>query len=120
MPSLLVIDDEQEVTGYLQEYFKRRGVEVLAAANGEEGLALLRSANPGFVLLDVRLGKGLSGLDVLRQAREEKAASEIIMLTALEDTATAETAKSLGAADYITKPFILEELERVVLSRLKI
>ena len=119
MPSLLVIDDEQEVTGYLQEYFKRHGVEVLAAASGEEGLALLRSANPGLVLLDVRLGKGLSGLDVLRQAREEKAASEIIMLTALEDTATAETAKSLGAADYITKPFILEELERVVLSRLK-
>ncbi len=69
---------------------------------------------------DIRLGRGLNGLDVLRQAKEGKAQSEIIMLTAMEDRTTAETAKKLGASDYITKPFILEELERVVLSRLRV
>ncbi len=120
MPRLLVIDDEQEVNDYLKEFFQRHGVEVLTAASGEEGLALLVSSNPSLVLLDIRLGRGLNGMDVLRQAREGGVRSEVIMLTAMEDRATAETAKRLGATDYITKPFILEELERVVLSHLKV
>ncbi len=120
MPDLLVIDDELEVTDYLKQFFERHGLEVSTASTAEEGLKLSASTHPRLVLLDVRLSQaGMTGMEVLRRAREGSAKPEIIMLTAVEDRNVIELAKGLGVADYITKPFVLGELERVVLSRLK-
>jgi len=120
VPSLLVIDDELEVTGYLKEYFQAHGLEVSVATTGEDGLALLTSENPPHLaLLDLKLGSGISGLEVLRRAKVAKTKAQIIVVTAVDDRNVAEMAKGFGAVDYITKPFSLEELDRVVLSRLK-
>lgn len=118
MAKLLVIDDEPDVGTYLQEYFERHGLEVLTATSGEAGLQLLQSAQPALVLLDLRLGQGMNGLDVLRQARLARLPAEIIVVTVVKDRDVAETARALGAADYITKPLVLEELERTVMTRL--
>ncbi len=116
---LLVIDDEQETNDYLRTYFQRLGLEVLTATTGEEGLEILAAQRPSLVLLDLRLGQGLSGIEVLRRAKASKIPAEIVVVTAVGDQNVAAMAKGLGAADYLTKPFLLEDLERVVLSRLK-
>ena len=116
---LLVVDDEAEVTDYLKSFFERQGLDVLTAGTGEKGLTLLQSEQPSVALLDLRLGEGLSGMEVLRRAKAAKTPTQIVVVTAVEDRHVAEMALGLGASDYIVKPFILQDLERVVLARLK-
>ena len=119
MPQLLVVEDELEVVHYLKMYFQHRGVEVLSAATGEEGLKILADQKPELVLLDMKLGAGMSGLEFLRRAKAAKSESKIIVVTAVDDQNVSDMARGLGAADYVTKPLTLPDLERVVLSRLK-
>ena len=119
MPRLLLIEDELEVADYLRDYFKLHGVEVLTAATGEEGLQILESKKPDLILLDLKLGPGISGLEVLRKAKAAKSTAQIIVVTAVDDQNVADMARGLGAADYVTKPLVVDDLERVVLSRLK-
>ena len=120
MPKLLIIDDELDVVSYLKDFFSRYGVEVFTAATGEEGLALLNSARPHLILLDIKLESGIDGLEVVRRVREGVIPAEIIMVTAVDDRQVAEQVGDLGVADYITKPFVLKDLERIVLSRLNV
>lgn len=116
---ILIVDDELEAADYLKEYFHNQGLHVLTASTGEEGLSLLNSERPSLVLLDMRLGKGVSGLEVLRQAKALSTKADIVVVTGVDDQNVAEMAKGLGACDYITKPYSIKDLERVVLSRLK-
>jgi DNA-binding response OmpR family regulator len=116
---ILVVDDEPDVTAYLKSYFQQHKLEVLTASTGEEGLSLLLAHKPAIVLLDLRLGDGISGIEVLRRSLAAKTGSQIIVVTAVDDRNVASMAMGLGAADYLTKPFMLEELERIVLNRLK-
>ncbi len=118
MAKLLVIDDELEVTDFLKGFFEKHALEVFTAATVEEGLNLLQSSQPDLVLLDLRLGP-VSGLEFLRLAKPLKTQTPVIVLTAVDDQNVAEMAKGLGAVDYLTKPFFVGDLERVVLSRLK-
>lgn len=119
MPKLLVVEDELEVVDYLKDYFQRHGVTVFVAHSGEAGLELLASESPDVVLLDMKLGAGISGLEFLRKAKEAKLKSQIIVVTAVDDENVSQMAKGLGAADYVTKPLTLQDIDRVVLSRLK-
>ena len=119
MPSLLIIEDELEVVDYVRDYFKHNGVEVFSAVNGEEGWQILSENKPEVVLLNMKLGAGVSGLEFLRRAKAAKSASQIIVVTAVDDQNVYTMAKGLGAADYVTKPLTLQDIERVVLSRLK-
>ena len=119
MPRLLVIEDELEVSDYLRDYFQLHGVEVFTTASGEEALALIESKQPDLVLLDLRLEGGISGLEVLRRAKAAKSKAEIIVVTAIDDDNVAELAKGLGAADYVTKPLVVSDLDRTILGRLK-
>ena len=115
---VLVIDDDPGVRRALHIALEGRGYAVQAAASGEEGLALLKSHLPDLVLLDLHL-PGLSGLDVCRAVREESDVP-IIILSVQGDEPTKVRALDLGADDYVTKPFGIEELlarMRVVLRR---
>ncbi len=118
MLKVLIVDDEAEVTDYLKSFFKQQGLEVLTAGTAEEGLNLLQSEKPSVTLLDLRLGEGLSGMELLRRAEAAKMPTQIVVVTAVEDQHVAEMALGLGACDYLVKPFILEDLERVVRARL--
>ncbi len=119
MPKLLVVEDELEVVDYLKDYFVHHGVEVFTATSGEDGLKILIDQKPNVVLLDMKLGAGMSGLEFLRHAKAAKAVSQIIVVTAVDDDNVATMAKGLGAAAYVTKPLTLQDIDRVVLSRLK-
>ncbi len=116
---ILVVDDEPDVTSYLRNYFQQHQMEVLTASSGEEGLSLLLLKKPALVLLDMKLGDGISGMEVLRRGLAAKTGTQIIVVTAVDDKNVATLAMGLGAADYLTKPFLLDELERLVLARLK-
>lgn len=114
---LLVIEDERDAASYLKGYFEGLGLEVVTASNGEEGLLLISSAKPRLILLDLRLGHGIDGLEVLEKA--QGSGSEILVITAVGDPNVLERARGLGASECITKPFVLEDLGRAVLNRLR-
>jgi len=109
---VLVVDDEPGVRESLRMLLKER-YEVLTAPSGNEGLQLLGSEPVGIVLLDI-LMPGMDGLEVLERIKEQNLPTQVIMLTATKTVKTAVTAMKLGAFDYVTKPFDIDELQLIV------
>lgn len=106
---LLVVDDEHLIRWSLEQNLSKQGYEVLTAGSGEEALKLIRDESLDLVLLDIQL-PGINGLDVLEKAKELDEDLIIIMITALGVLETAVKAMRMGAYDYISKPFNLDEL----------
>ena len=109
MPKVLIVEDDDAMAIALVDGFRFEGYEVVAARDGEAGLAQARSASPDLVILDVMLPK-LSGLDVCKQLRAEGSTLPIIMLTARGQEIDKVLGLKLGADDYVTKPFGFMEL----------
>lgn len=118
MHKLLVVDDENDICDFVKAFFKDRGFHVFTALNGEEALSIAKKERPDLVLLDIKM-KGMDGLAALKHIKELDRSTKIIMVTALEDQDKMHEAYKLGACDYITKPLILDYLERTVLKNLK-
>ena len=109
MRQVLVIDDDEEVRDVLQEILASDGLDVVTAADGPAGLAILARELPAVVTLDVGM-PAMSGVDVLRQVKADHPRLPVIMLTSSLDVRTAVDAMKLGAFDYMTKPFDAEEV----------
>lgn len=105
---VLVIDDDEGVTSFLQRALAYAGFEVEVAASGAEGLERARARPPDVVVLDV-LMPGLDGFAVCRQLRQASDVP-ILMLTARDEVADRVRGLEYGADDYLVKPFALEEL----------
>lgn len=110
---ILAIDDENNIRHLIHKEFSLEGFEVVTAASGEEGLNLFNSRMFDMVLLDIKLPK-LSGIEILKQMKQKSPATEVIMITGYGDIRTAVESIKLGARDYITKPFKLDELLALV------
>ncbi len=108
-PVILLVDDEDTIRLFLEKTLREEGYEALTAATGTEALERTRSELPDLVLLDLKL-PDMSGLDVLKQIKEEVPEVCVIMLTAFGDIETAVTAMKKGAFDFVSKPVNLEEL----------
>jgi two-component system, OmpR family, alkaline phosphatase synthesis response regulator PhoP len=108
MPKILVIDDEAPILHLVRGYLERDGMQVFEAQDGPSGLDSIREHAPDVVVLDVML-PGMDGLEVLRQARRFSDAY-VIMLTARADEVDRIVGLSVGADDYLTKPFSPREL----------
>jgi two-component system response regulator AtoC len=108
-PVILLVDDEDTIRLFLEKTLREEGYEALTAATGTEALELTRSELPDLVLLDLKL-PDMSGLDVLKQIKEEVPEVCVIMLTAFGDIETAVTAMKKGAFDFVSKPVNLEQL----------
>ncbi len=104
MPRMLVVDDEQDICKCLQDFFSARGFAVTRAYSGEEALERLSESETDVILLDILL-PGLSGIEVLRRAREAYPQARVIMITGLDQADLRSQADHYGAAAYITKPF---------------
>lgn len=115
MLRLLVVDDEVDVCDFVKNFFKERNFEVMVAYNGKEALEVVQKKNPEIILLDLKMPV-MSGMDALKEIRKRSVNAKVIVITAVEDTQVAEEAKRHGAVDYITKPLLLEQLERTVLT----
>ena len=111
-PRVLVVDDERGVRESLRMVLKEH-TEVMLASSGEEALRLLQRDRVDVILLDI-LMPDLDGFDVLEQIKDLQQVSQVIMLTATKTVKTAVRAMKLGAFDYITKPFDIDELLLIV------
>lgn len=108
LPNILVVDDEINVI----ESFKRLledDYKVLTATSGEEALEKIEKENLDIVLLDIRMPE-MDGIEVLRRIREMSENVDVIVVTAVSTMRTAIEAMKLGAYDYITKPFEVDEV----------
>ena len=101
---MLVVDDEPDICSILGAYFTGRGFTVVSAFSGEEALDCLAQNPPDVILLDILL-PGISGIEVLKQAKRRYPAVSIMMVTALDEDDLRFQADHFGAAGYITKPF---------------
>jgi DNA-binding NtrC family response regulator len=110
---LLVVDDEHLIRWSLEQNLKKLGYEVVTAGSGEDALRLVREEQPDLVLLDIQL-PGISGIDVLEKIKDQDDDIIVIMVTANSGLENAVNAMRLGAFDYISKPFNLDELSIVV------
>ena len=114
---LMFIDDERNVVLGLQRIidWDRYGFKVIGVAgNGQEGLKKIQTLHPDIVLLDIRM-PGLSGIDLIRSAREQGFTGEFILLTAHADFDYAHDAIRYGVVDYLLKPVDEDELLHAVL-----
>lgn len=117
---LLVIEDDSDVAEMLYVYFAGQGYEVFNALNGNDGVAMARSKSPNLILLDVML-PDMDGFDVCRILRTTTLTKfiPITFLTQRDRRADKVTGLELGADDYITKPFDIEELRLRVQASLR-
>jgi DNA-binding response OmpR family regulator len=117
---ILIVEDETKIARFLELELKHEGYEVLLAGDGRLGLEKALKDNVDLVVLDIML-PGLSGIEVCRRIRLESQVP-IIMLTAKDDVTDKVAGLDMGADDYMTKPFAIEELLariRVALNRKK-
>ncbi len=110
---ILVVDDDELIGSMLGRALRQDGYETRVEHDPAAVLEAARSFVPDVALLDVNL-PGKSGLELLQEMREEGITAQAIMLTADDSAETAVRAMKLGAADYLTKPFDLEEVKIVV------
>ncbi len=115
--NILVVDDEPEIIELIEIYLKNEGYTVYKAVNGQDCIALLQAASIHLVILDIMM-PGMDGLEVCRQIRET-CNVPIIMLSAKSQDMDNVMGLTIGADDYITKPFNPIELTARVLSQLR-
>jgi DNA-binding response OmpR family regulator len=106
---ILVVEDEPNMVVGLRDNFEFEGYEVITARDGVEGLQLALEESPDLVVLDVMMPR-MSGLEVCKQLRAQRASIPIIMLTARGQEVDKVVGLELGADDYVTKPFSIREL----------
>ncbi|MCF3944629.1 response regulator transcription factor [Oceanobacillus alkalisoli] len=120
-PRILIIEDEQKLSRVLQLELEYENYETGVADNGKDALQLIEDEDWDLVLLDIMIPE-LSGLEVLRRVRRFDEETAIVLLTARDEIHDKVSGLDLGADDYITKPFQIEELLariRVLLRRPK-
>lgn len=110
-PCILVVDDEPDIVALVAYHLAKAGYRVSTAATGADALEVSRRERPALVVLDLML-PGLSGFDVLEQLRADDATRDVavLMLTARREEPDRIRGLSIGADDYLTKPFSPQEL----------
>lgn len=107
--AVLVVEDDPSILLGLELNLKRAGYRVLLASDGDQGLALYEKERTDLILLDLML-PGVNGLEILRRIRAEQPQLPVIILTAMGAESDKIKGLDLGANDYVTKPFSIEEL----------
>jgi len=110
---ILVVDDEPGMREFLEIMLTKEGYGVSIARNGEEAIEKLRKESFDLAIVDIQM-PGINGIEVLRNAQEKNYDTTIIMITAFASHESAIEAMKLGAYDYITKPFKIDEIKLVI------
>lgn len=109
MEKILIIEDEKKIARFLELELMHEGYEVICAFDGRSGLDMIIEESPNLIILDLMLPY-LSGVEICRRLRAKNDYTPIIMLTAKSDVSDKVTGLDVGADDYMTKPFAVEEL----------
>jgi DNA-binding response OmpR family regulator len=107
--TILIVEDDPTMLRGLQDNFGFQGYDVISAVDGEEGLDKALSAEPDLIVLDIMLPK-INGFEICRRLRAAELTMPIIMLTAKGQEEDIVMGLNLGADDYVTKPFSIQEL----------
>ena len=109
-PKLLIVDDEKNMRWAIRRALDKEGYEIVEASNGKEGIEAFEKHRPDVVLLDLKMPV-MDGMEALEKIQETNTSVPILMLTAHGTMETAIEAMKLGALDYLSKPFDVEELK---------
>ena len=107
---VLVIDDEKSICDAIAHVLKADGYSVTTATGGAEGLRLMERAPFDLVICDIKMAD-ISGIDVLKKIRQTHPDTSVIMITAFGSIESAVEAVRIGASDYVTKPFLNDDLK---------
>ena len=118
MSSILVADDEKSLRDFLVIMLEEEGYQVVTAPSVEKAIKLIRENNFDLILTDIRMGRS-NGIDVLDAARNALPDTPVVMMTAYASAETAVIAMKKGAYDYISKPFKIEDIQRIVKNALE-
>lgn len=116
--SILIVEDEEELQAYLKESLEDNGFLVKTASDGIKALNMIAQSQPDLILLDLGL-PNMSGESVCLEIRKKYPNLKVIILSARNDTLDIVKGLNLGADDYVTKPFTLEELMARIKARLR-
>jgi len=113
MAKVIIIDDEPGILQVMKKLCERMGHDTYAYQSGREGMAAIASNVPDVLVVDLRIGD-MNGLQIIQKCHIEHPDMAIIMVTGYGTVETAVEAMKLGAFDYITKPFELDDLQRTI------
>ncbi|MBV6654485.1 MAG: response regulator [Mameliella sp.] len=115
MKRILLIEDTPNIRENIAEYFEIKGYSVATAENGKEGWEALQNQTPDLVICDVKMPK-LSGFEIKARANQDEKLKDIpfVFLSAAAQKADISKGKALGARAYLTKPFDMNELLKLV------
>lgn len=116
--SILIVEDEDLMRGILAGILGDAGFRIIEAASGEQALELFAAESPGVTVTDIALGK-MDGIELLDRIKQMDNEAMVIMITAYSSVETAIAALRKGAYDYITKPFINEDILQTVRNALR-
>ncbi len=114
MAKILIADDEPNIRRVLEATFQREGYEVMTAENGKKALDMLKANTSTDVLISDLIMPDINGVELLEIVREMNPSLSVVMITAHGTIKTAVDAMRLGAFDYVTKPFDMDELKTLV------
>jgi len=117
-PNILVVDDEKDICMALRILLTKEGYNVKEAYNGEQAIESIRQENFDIVLTDIKMEK-MDGFEVLKESQKISPETSVIMMTAFASVGSAVEAMRSGATDYITKPFINDEIRLTIRRILK-
>ena len=107
---ILVVDDEVDFLETLVKRLRRREMDAHGVTSGEEALKILEKEPFDVVILDIKMPKGMDGIEVLRAIKNLRPEVEVLLLTGHASVETSIEGMKLGAFDYLLKPMRLEEL----------
>jgi len=106
---ILIVDDEPSIVDIVEKYLKKKGYEVARADNGNDAFAVVKTGSIDLVISDIKM-PGISGVELLQKIREYSSTMPVLLATGFPTIESAIEALKLGAYDYLTKPFRLEEI----------
>jgi DNA-binding NtrC family response regulator len=112
-PRVLIIDDEDSMCNFMEIMLTKEGYEVDTSTSPVDGVSMIKERDYDVVVADLNM-PDMSGIDVLRQVKQFKADQEMIVMTAFASVDSAIEAMKLGATDYITKPFKVDEIKIIL------
>jgi len=118
MSTILIAEDDPQVSAFLERELRSSGFKPMVVGDGESALSAARDDPPDLMILDLGL-PGKEGLDVLRELRASGSRLPVVILTARQDLPSKVAGFEVGADDYVTKPFLFEELLARVRARLR-
>ena len=118
MEKILIVDDERSMRDVLSIMLRRAGYDVTLSSDGEEAIAHIDKELFDLVITDLKMPKA-GGLDVLRAVKESAPESVVLIITAFASAESAVEAMKLGAYDYLTKPFQVDEVQLIVRNALE-